>query len=76
MRDKDVAFPENEERKARRIKRNAAMCLKCNDKLHSTHRHDFVRCKCGSISIDGGNAYIRWIGDLHNIKDLTEYYDD
>lgn len=44
---------------ARRAKRNIVQCKKCLDIIESKHRHDFVRCKCGSIFTDGGNDYQR-----------------
>lgn len=34
--------------------RNRAKCKLCNDLIESIYRHDFVTCKCGEISIDGG----------------------
>lgn len=34
-------------------------CLACNDIIQSTHRHDFVRCECGAIFVDGGSDYLR-----------------
>lgn len=37
--------------------RNRAKCKLCNDVLESYHRYDYVTCKCGEISIDGGNDY-------------------
>ena len=36
---------------------NKAKCLKCGDIIESKHRHDFVTCKCGNISVDGGRDY-------------------
>lgn len=39
--------------------RNSAHCLDCDDEIVSTHRHDFVRCSCGRIAVDGGLAYVR-----------------
>lgn len=54
--------------------RNRAQCRKCNDIIESKHRHDFVRCKCGSIFIDGGLEYLRGgAKDLNDIIDLSEY---
>ena len=54
--------------------RNRAQCRKCNDIIESKHRHDFVRCKCGSIFIDGGLEYLRGgAKDLNDIIDLCEY---
>jgi len=35
--------------------RNRAKCKSCNDVLESYHRGDYVECKCGEISISGGN---------------------
>jgi ribosomal protein L32 len=42
---------------------NAAVCRKCGDRIESKHRHDFVTCKCGAISLDGGNDYVRGVGN-------------
>jgi hypothetical protein len=28
----------------------------------SKHRHDFVTCTCGAISVDGGQDYLRRVG--------------
>lgn len=52
--------------------KNKAQCKRCKDIIESKHRHDFVTCKCGSISIDGGLDYQKWTGDLHNFVDLSE----
>lgn len=38
-------------------------CNNCSDIITSTHRHDFVTCKCGGCSLDGGNDYFRFVGD-------------
>jgi hypothetical protein len=34
--------------------RNRAKCKLCNDIIESFHHYDYVSCKCGEISIDGG----------------------
>lgn len=39
--------------------RNRAKCKLCHDILESFHRHDFVTCKCGEISVDGGLDYYK-----------------
>ena len=39
--------------------KNRAKCKLCEDILESFHRHDYVTCKCGEISIDGGNDYCK-----------------
>jgi len=55
------------------ITRNVGQCRKCGDTIESRHRHDFVRCACGSIFLDGGTEYIRYGGDsLDNINLQTE----
>lgn len=41
------------------IKKNAAKCGRCNEVIESKHRHDFVTCSCGGLSVDGGHAYIK-----------------
>jgi len=38
---------------------NAATCNKCGDHIRSKNRHDYVACKCGNISVDGGSCYIK-----------------
>lgn len=35
------------------------MCRKCGDRIYSRHTHDYVSCKCGGISVDGGYDYLR-----------------
>jgi len=42
-----------------KLYKNKARCLKCNDVIESMYRHDFVRCKCGNIFVDGGLDYMR-----------------
>lgn len=46
-------------RKPQRILRNSVRCEKCNTEIESKHRHDFVTCPCGQISVDGGHSYLR-----------------
>jgi hypothetical protein len=53
------------------ILRNAARCVKCGDVVESTHRHDFVTCKCGAISVDGGHAYLRRVGNFGDFQDMS-----
>jgi hypothetical protein len=47
------------------IVRNSAKCLACGDEIESKHRHDYVTCSCGAISVDGGTAYLKrgWVDD-------------
>lgn len=39
--------------------RNRAKCKLCNDILESFHHHDFVTCRCGEISVDGGQHHFK-----------------
>ena len=50
---RDLATNENT------TKLNRARCKACGDVIESKSRHDFVTCKCGSISLDGGRDYCR-----------------
>lgn len=51
------------------IIQNAVSCLACGDFIVSKHRHDFVTCTCGAISVDGGQEYLRRVGDFTNAID-------
>ena len=50
---------------------NEVECLKCGQRIHSKHRHDFVRCQCGNIAVDGGMAYLKRVGGEHGYTDLS-----
>lgn len=55
------------------ILRNSAKCRLCHDEIESKNRHDFVMCKCGEISVDGGNDYFkRSARNLENLIDTSE----
>jgi len=53
------------------IIQNAVTCLACGDFIVSKHRHDFVTCTCGAVSVDGGQSYLRRVGDFANAIDLS-----
>lgn len=42
-----------------KIIRNSVQCLKCADIIESKHRHDYVTCSCGNVSVDGGKDYLK-----------------
>lgn len=44
---------------AKVIWRNSAVCGDCLTEIVSTHRHDYVTCPCGKVSVDGGHSYLR-----------------
>jgi hypothetical protein len=54
-----------------KIKQNSARCRKCGDIICSVHVHDFNWCKCGAIAVDGGLEYLKRVGDLENIEELS-----
>ncbi|MBI2448861.1 hypothetical protein HYV49_01045 [Candidatus Pacearchaeota archaeon] len=45
--------------KQRKIKRNAISCKYCFDEIESKSVHDYVTCKCGIVSVDGGKDYLK-----------------
>ena len=57
----------------KKLTKNRWKCLYCDDIIESKRQHDFVTCKCGQTSIDGGTSYIRLVGDLDMIQDKCEY---
>lgn len=50
-------------------------CLKCGDIIQSTHRHDFRWCSCQSVAVDGGDDYMRIVGDSVNWEILNDETD-
>lgn len=52
---------------------NKIKCKKCGDIIESKSVHDFVTCKCGAVSVDGGHNYIRRCGNQEDFEDLSEY---
>lgn len=53
------------------IVQNAVQCITCGDFIVSKHRHNYVTCSCGAISVDGGQEYLRRIGDMGSAIDLS-----
>ena len=41
------------------ILKNAVKCNHCGDVIESKYTHNYVTCSCGSVSVDGGKAYLR-----------------
>ena len=54
----------------KRIIENSAKCLKCGDKIVSKHKHDYITCSCGNVSVDGGLDYCRRV-----FKDIESWID-
>ncbi len=56
---------------------NKAQCKLCGDIIESLNRHDYKRCSCGEIAVDGGKSYLRRSArDLSNIIELSEVYQE
>lgn len=54
---------------------NKAECGVCGDVIESRHRHDYVRCSCGEIAVDGGKDYLkRSAKNFDNLIELSEGY--
>ena len=47
------------EHKKIRILSNKAQCSHCHKIIESRHVHDYVRCECKRIAVDGGKEYLR-----------------
>ena len=52
---------------------NKIQCKKCNDIIESKEVHDFKWCTCKSIAVDGGLEYLRRVGNLVDIIELSEF---
>lgn len=56
---------------------SAAGCRLCNDIVISRYRHDFTKCRCGEIFLDGGDDYQRaGAMDFYNLINLEVYPGD
>ncbi len=57
-----------------KIIRNMVKCHICGDIIESKHVHDFVTCKCGACSVDGGHLYLRraWDPQYGEKEDIIE----
>lgn len=50
---------------------NQAECTKCGDKPYSASCHDYRKCKCGAIAVDGGLHYLRGTGAAGRDMSIT-----
>ncbi len=56
------------------IIKNKAQCKICGDIIESKYTHDFKRCKCGAIFVDGGLEYIRrGAVRMEDVIELSEF---
>ena len=52
---------------------NKIQCKKCKDIIESKYVHDFKWCSCKNIAVDGGLEYLRRVGNLEDIIELSEF---
>ena len=52
---------------------NKIQCKKCEDIIESKYVHDFKWCVCRNIAVDGGLEYLRRVGNLEDIIELSEF---
>jgi len=50
---------------------NKAQCKICGSIIMSENVNNMVRCNCGRIAVDGGHEYIKRVGDVENIIELS-----
>ena len=51
------------------------MCGDCRQEIVSRHKHDYITCSCGQLSIDGGSSYLKRNGN-HYVDTSLSSEDD
>lgn len=69
----DRIFGKKKEPKKEILLLNKAMCDNCHEVIKSKHRHDFVSCSCGNLSVDGGMDYCKRNFGEHGYTELSMY---
>lgn len=54
-----LAESEDGKNKIGKKMRNRVQCLLCGEIIESKFQHDYVTCKCGNVSVDGGKDYCK-----------------
>ena len=58
----------------KKIIKNAVQCKTCGEIIESKHVHEYVQCKCGACSVDGGHEYLRRLfKESDGYIELSEY---
>ena len=62
----------------RKIVKNAIKCNHCGDIIVSEYRHDYKMCSCQTVSVDGGNDYLRrgFVNSPEDYTDLSEFEEE
>ncbi|MFA5376185.1 MAG: hypothetical protein WC455_10620 [Dehalococcoidia bacterium] len=57
---------------------NRAKCLECGETVTSASLHDFRKCRCGNLAVDGGSWYLRRMSRAGNgsYEEMSAMYAD
>jgi hypothetical protein len=55
----------------KQIIKNSVRCKRCLEIIESTLVHDCTFCRCGAVGVDGGHEYLRRIGSIEDIEELS-----
>lgn len=60
-----------------KILRNMIKCNLCGDVIESRRVHDFVTCRCGACSVDGGLEHISrsFLNSRDDFQELSVFED-
>lgn len=58
------------------ILQNQVKCGICGDTPYSSHVHDFKRCKCRAVAVDGGLSYLRRAGEFLKSEEMSIEMED
>lgn len=50
---------------------NRIQCKQCKEIIESNSVHECIFCKCGAVGVDGGKEYLRRIGSIEDIEELS-----
>lgn len=62
----------------KKLIRNAIQCNFCGEVIESRYGHDYVKCSCGRVAVDGGLLYARrtFMGTKDDYTGLSVYEED
>ena len=46
---------------------------KCGDIIESKSTNDYKKCICGAVAVDGGNQYLKRIGNEEDYEELSVF---
>lgn len=72
---KDMSVEDRRKLNVGDIWSNAITCKKCGDTIRSMNKHDFRRCSCGAVAVDGGSWYGRRVGNPEDYQEIIEPFD-